>query len=62
MGGRKTNRDHKNDPHDISLISRFRIVQKMPVDMKNCQSNGSNRANKRNNAVVDRNHFPHSEN
>lgn len=59
--GRKTNRDHKDDPHDVSLISRFRIVQKMPINVKDRQSNGSSRAKKRNNTVVDRNYFPHSE-
>lgn len=37
-----TNRDHEDDAYDISLISWFRVIQKMPVDMKYRQSYGSN--------------------
>lgn len=54
-----TNQNHEDDADNESLISRFGIVQKVPVDMHNSKSNGSNRANKSNDAEIDWNHFPH---
>lgn len=42
--GEKTNRDHEDDPNDVSLISRLRVIEKVPVDVEYCQGNGSNSA------------------
>lgn len=38
---KKTDRDHEDDANDISLISWFCVIQEVPIDMKNCQTNGS---------------------
>lgn len=54
-----THQNHEDDADNESLVSGFGIVQKVPVDMHNSKSNGSNRANKSNNAEIDWNHFPH---
>lgn len=43
---KNTDRDHEDNAYDISLISWFRVIQEMPVDMKYGQTNGSNSTQK----------------
>lgn len=43
-GEDNANRDHEDDAYDVSLISRLRVVEKVPVDVEYCQCNGSNSA------------------
>jgi hypothetical protein len=59
--GLNTHWNHKNDADNVSLVSRFGVIQEVPIDVNNCQSNGSNSANKGNNAQVDWDRFRHSE-
>lgn len=54
-----TNRDHEDNAYNISLISRLRVVQEMPIDVEYCKSNGSNSAQKRHNVEIKRNRIRH---
>lgn len=56
-----THWNHKNNADNVSLIRRFGVILEVPIDVYNCQSNGSNSANKGNNTQVDWDRFRHSE-
>lgn len=58
---RSTNRDHKDDADNVSLISRFSVIQKVPVDVENSQSHSSQGAKESNNAKVNWQQFSHRE-
>jgi hypothetical protein len=58
---RSTNRDHKDDADNVSLISRFSIIQKVPVDVENDQSHSSQGAEESNYAKVNWQQFSHCE-
>lgn len=57
--GEKTNRDHEDDANDVSLISRLRVIEKVPVDVKYRQGNGSNSAQKRDDVEIKRYQIRH---
>lgn len=52
-----THWNHKDDANNVSLVCRLCVIQKMPVNMKNCQGNSSNCAWKCYNNVVYRSHL-----
>lgn len=52
-----THRDHEDDTNNISLKSRLSVICKMPVYVKNRESNRSNCARQCNDQIVYKNHF-----
>lgn len=58
---RNAYRDHKNDADDVSLVSRFSVIQKVSIDVENSQRSSSSSAYKSDYIVVNGNNFPHFE-
>ena len=54
-----TDRNHKDDADDVSLENRFGVIQKVPVDVKNRQSNGSSSTYKGHDVEVNRHQIAH---
>jgi hypothetical protein len=56
----KSHRNHENDANNVALISRFSIIEKVSINVKNRQSDGSNGAKESDNIEENRNEYPHS--
>lgn len=55
-----TDRDHENNPNDVTLISGLGVIEKVPVNVKNGQSDSCNGANESDDVEEKRNQKPHS--
>lgn len=55
-----TDRDHENNPNDVTLISGLGVIEKVPVNVKNGQSDSCNGANESDDVEEKRNQNPHS--
>lgn len=55
-----TDRNHENDANNEALISRFSIIEKVSVNMKNSQSDCTDGAKERDNIEEKRKQYPHS--
>lgn len=56
----KSDRNHENDPNNETLISRFSVIEKVFVNVKNGQSDGSNGTQESDDIEENRNQYPHS--
>lgn len=59
-GSKRTHRDHENDANDEALISGFSVIEEVPVNVKNGQSDGSGGAKESDDVEENRNQYPHS--